>query len=247
MNPRLRGTSNRAAPSPRIELPACLQVEADPRATLASEVMNELKHTMGQYFGAEVDIDLEDGMAAEDWEVVDEMAAHEASSASAVRRRDAAARGLRPPRTGDPRYRSRRRGGRAAGAMKTAAFAVAGRKGRVTCTSSGDAVPDGNAATAATAAHAVVAPDRRSSTATNSGGAAAAATAPAAAAPASHALGTSPPHRFTAGVRERGVEDSMVNVPTTDALKPPYFLQAKHHNTVVRATASAKQQQCRFG
>jgi hypothetical protein len=41
----------------------------------------------------------------------------------------------------------------------------------------------------------------------------------------------------------------MVNDPTADALKPPYayFLQAKHHS-VVRATASAKQQQCRqFG
>ena len=36
----------------------------------------------------------------------------------------------------------------------------------------------------------------------------------------------------------------MVNDPTTDALKPPHFLQVKHH-PVVRATASAKQQQCR--
>ena len=32
------------------------------------------------------------------------------------------------------------------------------------------------------------------------------------------------------------------NVPTADALKPPYVLQAKHHSAV-RATASAKQQQ----
>ena len=115
-----------------------------------------------------------------------------------------------------------------------------------TMDNSGDAVPDGNAATAATAAHAVVAPDRRSSTATNSGGAAAAATASAAAAPASHALGTTPPPRFTAGERERGVECSMVNDPTADALKPPYFLQAKHHSAV-RATASAKQQQRQQG
>ena len=153
------GTPNRAAPSPRIVLPAYLQVEADPRVTLASDVMDALEHTMDN---------------------------------------------------------------------------------------SGDAVPDGNAATAATAAHAVVAPDRRSSTATNSGGAAAAATASAAAARASHALGTTPPPRFTAGERERGVECSMVNDPTADALKPPYFLQAKHHSAV-RATASAKQQRRQQG
>ena len=38
----------------------------------------------------------------------------------------------------------------------------------------------------------------------------------------------------------------MVNDPTADALKPPYFLQAKHHSAV-RATASAKQQQRQQG
>ena len=38
----------------------------------------------------------------------------------------------------------------------------------------------------------------------------------------------------------------MVNDPTADALKPPFFLQAKHHSAV-RATASAKQQQRQQG
>ena len=33
----------------------------------------------------------------------------------------------------------------------------------------------------------------------------------------------------------------MVNEPTADALKPPFYLQAKHHSAV-RATASVKQQ-----
>ena len=41
---------------------------------------------------------------------------------------------------------------------------------------------------------------------------------------------------------EAGVEGSMVNVPTADALKPPYYLQAKHHSAEW-ATASAKQRQ----
>ena len=36
----------------------------------------------------------------------------------------------------------------------------------------------------------------------------------------------------------------MVNVPSADALKPPFVLQAKHHSAV-RATASAKKQQQR--
>jgi hypothetical protein len=143
-----------------------------------------------------------------------------------------------------------------AAATKVAAATKAAKAAKAAASTAADKAAEAAAATAAakaaaanaaTAAHAVVAPDRRSSTATSSGGAAAAATASAAAARASHALGVTPPPRFTAGEREGGVEGSMVNDPTADALKPPYFLQAKHHS-VVRATASAKQQQCRqFG